>query len=100
MSTRDLSSTATSWCRFYLLMTTVAFNRAQSPFGGGSFLTDPFLDMTNGLSSTPTLPKAIKAGPVCISEGALAGAIVGTLLLSAFIGFLTWLVYLRPKFQG
>jgi hypothetical protein len=36
----------------------------------------------------------------CVTDGALAGAIIGTLILSAFIGFLTWLIYLRPKFQG
>ena len=100
MSARDLRSTTTWWCSFYLLMTTVQFNRAQSPFSSGSFLGDPFLDVTNGLSSTPSITKVNKVEPLCISQGALAGAIIGTMLLSVFIGFLTWLVYLRPKFQG
>ncbi|CAF0721967.1 unnamed protein product [Didymodactylos carnosus] len=35
----------------------------------------------------------------CITNGALAGSIIGTLIFSCFVAFLTYLVYLRPKFQ-
>ena len=73
------------------------FIRTQSPIGG--FLGDPFLEL-NGAPTASTVPKSTKIASTCVTDGALAGAIIGTLILSAFIGFLTWLIYLRPKFQG
>lgn len=73
------------------------FIRTQSPIGG--FLGDPFLEL-NGASTTLATPKSTKLVSSCVTDGALAGAIIGTLILSAFIGFLIWLIYLRPKFQG
>lgn len=75
------------------------FLRTQSPIGGGGFLVDPFLELNSAIT-TPTIQKTNKTDLACISNGALAGSIIGTLILSAFIGFLTWLIYLRPKFQG
>ena len=77
------------------------FLRTQNPISviGGGFLPDPFLDL-NGAITTPALSKASKISSICFSNGALAGAIIATLILSAFIAFLTWFTYLRPKFQG
>jgi hypothetical protein len=73
--------------------------RTQSPIGGGGFLADPFLELTAG-ATTPAIQKSTKSDTSCVSNGALAGAIIGTLIMSAFIAFLTWLIYIRPKFQG
>jgi hypothetical protein len=75
------------------------FIRTQSPIVGGGFLADPFFEL-NGASTTPAIPKSTKLESPCVTNGALAGAIIATLILSAFIGFLTWFIYLRPKFQG
>jgi hypothetical protein len=75
------------------------FIRTQSPIGSGGFLADPFLEL-NAAITTPAIPKSNKSDPSCISNGDLAGAIIATLILSAFIGFLIWFIYLRPKFQG
>lgn len=76
------------------------FSRTQSPlFSGGGFLSDPFIDIAAGIT-TPPIQKSNKLDPVCLSNGALAGAIIATLIMSMFIGFLAWLIYLRPKFQG
>jgi hypothetical protein len=86
------------WWTYFVIMT-IDFIRAQSPTGGGGFLPDPFLELTAG-PTTPAISKSNKVESSCITNGALAGSIIGTLILSAFIGFLTWLVYLRPKFQG
>ena len=76
------------------------YNEAQSSMVGGvNFLNDPFLDAGSGAIS-PAVQKSNKPDSSCVSNGALAGSIIGTLLLSALIAFLTWLVYIRPKFQG
>lgn len=80
-------------------MASADFTRTQNPLPNANFLVDPFLEANNPLSSTP-LTKSTKLETKCISEGSLAGAIIGTLILSAFAAFLSWLIYLRPKFQG
>ncbi|CAF2220155.1 unnamed protein product [Rotaria magnacalcarata] len=72
-------------------------SRTQNPFGGGGFLADPFLELASGVT-TPAIPKSNKFDP-CVSNGALAGSIIGTLIMCTFIGFLTWLIYLRPKLR-
>ena len=77
----------------------IGFIRMQSLTVGANFVVDPFLQLT-GAKTTPIVQKFNKPDPSCISNGALAGSIIGTLILSAFVGFLTWLIYLRPKFQG
>jgi len=77
----------------------IDFTRTQSPIGGGGFLADSFLELNSALTA-PAIQKSSKLEPSCVSNGALAGSIIGTLIMSAFIGFLTWLIYLRPKFQG
>jgi hypothetical protein len=77
----------------------VDFSRTQNPFVGTGFQIDPFLELTGGVT-TPAIQKSIKSDLACVSNGALVASIIGTLILSALIGFLTWLVYLRPKFQG
>ena len=76
-------------------MTTIDSTRTQNLLSNGGFLADPFLEASNPLTSTPLI-KSTK----CVSDGTLAGAIIGTLILSAFAAFLSWLIYLRPKFQG
>lgn len=81
------------------MIMSIDFTRTQSSIGGGGFLADPFLELNSALT-TPTIQKSNKTEISCISNGALAGSIIGTLILSAFIAFLTWLTYLRPKFQG
>lgn len=58
------------------------------------FSADSFLELSSSGKATTTTTNS------CISNGALAGAIVGTIILCGFIGFLIWLIYLRPKFQG
>lgn len=77
-------------------------SRTQSPIGGfggiGGFLADPFFDIGGGIT-TPAIPKSNKPDP-CLTNGALVGAIVATLILCTFIAFLTWLIYLRPKLRG
>jgi hypothetical protein len=77
----------------------IDYVRTQASIGGGGFLADPFLELTAG-PTTPAIQKSTKSDSSCVSNGALAGAIIGTLIMSAFIGFLTWLIYLRPKFKG
>ncbi len=81
------------------MIMSIDFSRTQNPIGGGGFLSDPFLDLNAGVT-TPAVPKVNKSESACVSNGGLAGAIIGTLIMSAFIGFLTWLIYIRPKFQG
>lgn len=79
--------------------------RAQNPFdgiaGGGAngFTIDPFIEIGAG-GTTPASLKSNSAGAVCFSQGSLAVAIICTMLLCAFIAFLTWLTYLRQKLQG
>ena len=85
------------WC--YLVPTIIDLIRAQNAFAGGGFLADPFLELTAGVTSPPN-EKSSKSDSSCISNGALAGSIIGTLILSAFIGFLAWVIYLRQKLQG
>ncbi|CAF4830741.1 unnamed protein product [Rotaria sp. Silwood1] len=84
------------WWLYFMIMS-FDLIRTQSPIGGG-FLADPFLELTAG-ATTPAIPKSNKLDPLCLSNGALAGSIIGTLIMSMFIGFLTWLIYLRPKFK-
>ena len=85
---------------WYLVIVTIDLIQAQSPFdGGGGFLVDPFLELTGG-ATTPVTQKSSKSEPTCITNGALAGWIIATLLLSAFIAFLTWIIYIRQKLQG
>lgn len=74
----------------------IDFLRTQNPLGTGGFLPDPFLDLNGAVTTS----KTTKIESICLSNGALAGAIIATLILSAFIGFLIWFTYLRPKFQG
>ena len=76
------------------------FNTAGSVGGGGGFLVDPFLELTGVGATTPPDPKSSKLEASCVSSGTLTVTIICTLLLSALIGFLTWLVYLREKLQG
>jgi hypothetical protein len=87
-----------SWeCLIFLIIDLI---QAENPFGnGGGFLTDPFLELTGGIT-TSLNEKTSKSDSSCVSNGALAGSIIGTLLLSAFIAFLTWMIYLRQKLQG
>ena len=73
--------------------------RAENPFGGSGFLVDPFLELTAG-ATTPAEPRSSRPESTCLSNGTLAVAILCTLLLSAFIGFLTWMIYLRQQLQG
>ena len=75
--------------------------QTQTSIGNsGGFLIDPLFELTAG-ATTPAIQRTSKSDPIsCVSNGALAGSIVGTLIMSAFIAFLTWLIYLRPKFQG
>ncbi|CAF2028355.1 unnamed protein product [Rotaria magnacalcarata] len=84
------------WC--YLVPTIIDLVRAQNAFAGGSFLADPFLELTAGVTSAPN-EKSSKSDSSCVSNGALAGSIIGTLILSAFIGFLAWVIYLRQRLQ-
>ncbi|CAF0865072.1 unnamed protein product [Adineta ricciae] len=88
-------------CWLYSFFLTGLFTQAQNPFNSGGssgFLVDPFLELT-GAITTPVIPKSAQADLSCVSQGALAGAIIGTMLLSAFIAFLTWMIYLRQKLQ-
>ncbi len=87
---------------WYLVLVTIDLIRAENLFdggGGGGFLVDPFLELTAGVT-TPTNQKINKLDSSCVSNGTLAGSIIATLLLSAFIAFLTWMIYLRQKLQG
>jgi len=84
---------------WYFLFILINSLQAQNPFDGGGFLGDPFLELTAGVT-TPVNQKSNKSEPTCITNGALAGSIIATLLLSAFIAFLTWMVYLRQKLHG
>lgn len=84
---------------WYLIPAIINFIRADIPFGGGGFLPDPFLELTAG-GTTPPNEKSHKTDSTCVSHGALAGSIIGTLILSAFIGFLAWFIYFRQKLQG
>ncbi|UJR14234.1 hypothetical protein I4U23_001225 [Adineta vaga] len=89
------------WWIWYLLLVTIDFIQAQNPFNsgvGGGLPLDPFLELT-GAVTTPVIQKSTNPDLSCVSQGTLAGAIIGTLLLSAFIAFLTWMVYLRQKLQ-
>ncbi|CAF2408670.1 unnamed protein product [Rotaria sp. Silwood2] len=95
MSNSDISTTMCWW--LYFMIMSFDLIRTQSPIGGG-FLADPFLELTAGVT-TPAIPKSNKSEPSCLSNGALAGSIIGTLIMSMFIGFLTWLIYLRPKLK-
>ncbi|CAF1006936.1 unnamed protein product [Adineta ricciae] len=88
-------------CWWYPFFLTSRFIHAQNPFnigGSSGFLVDPFLEPT-GAITTPVIPKSAQPDLSCVSQGALAGAIIGTMLLSAFIAFLTWMIYLRQKLQ-
>ncbi|CAF0880745.1 unnamed protein product [Rotaria sordida] len=85
------------WWLYFMIMS-FDLIRTQSPISGGGFLADPFLELTAGVT-TPAISKSNKSDPSCLSNGALAGSIIGTLIMSMFIGFLTWLIYLRPKFK-
>ena len=84
---------------WYLILQTIALINAQNAFEGGGFLTDPFLELTAGIT-TPVNEKSNRTNSSCVSNGTLAGSIIATLLLSALIAFLTWMVYLRQKLQG
>ncbi|CAF0974888.1 unnamed protein product [Rotaria sordida] len=84
---------------WYLILMTIDLIRAQNPFSSeGGFLADPFLELTAGVT-TSIYEKSTKSDSTCISNGALAGSIIGTLILSAFIAFLIWVIYLRQKLQ-
>ncbi|CAF3292025.1 unnamed protein product [Rotaria sp. Silwood2] len=87
---------------WYLILVIIDLIRAQNVFGGGGggggFLADPFLELTAGVTS-PANEKSIKSDSTCVSNGALAGSIIGTLILSAFIAFLIWAIYIRQKLQ-
>ncbi|CAF4749247.1 unnamed protein product [Rotaria sp. Silwood1] len=84
---------------WYLILVTIHLIQAQNVFdGGGGFLADPFLELTAGVTS-PVNEKSTKSDSTCVSNGALAGSIIGTLILSAFIAFLIWVIYLRQKLQ-
>jgi hypothetical protein len=84
---------------WYLVLLIIDLIQAQNPFDGGGFLTDPFLELTSGVT-TPPNQKTNKSDTTCVSNGTLAGSIIATLLLSSFIAFLTWMIYLRQKLQG
>jgi hypothetical protein len=92
---------------WYLVLVIIECSRAQDLFNtvgdgailGGGFLVDPFLELTAGVTTLPSR-KANKFDTPCLSNGSLAMAIICTLILSAFIAFLTWLVYLRQKLHG
>jgi hypothetical protein len=86
-------------CWWYLILLTIVLIHAQNSFDGGAFLTDPFLELTAGIT-TPVNQKTNRTNSTCISNGTLAGSIIATLLLSCLIAFLTWMVYLRQKLQG
>ena len=86
-------------CWWYLVIVTIDLIRAQNEFDGGGFLTDPFLGI-NAEVVTSVNKRSIKSDLSCVSNGALAGSIICTLILSAFIAFLTWMIYVRQKFQG
>ena len=73
--------------------------RAENPFGGSGFLVDPFLELTAG-ATTPPEPRSTRPEPTCLSNGTLTVAILCTLLLSAFVAFLTWMIYVRQQLQG
>jgi hypothetical protein len=83
------------------MIMSVNSTQPPNPTGGGSggILTDPFLELT-GAVTTSAVQRASKCDSACVSNGAVAGSIIGTLMISALIAFLTWLIYLRPKFQG
>ena len=83
----------------YLVFIFLDLVHAQNPFDGGGFLVDPFLELTGGVT-TPITSKTNKTDASCVSNGTLAGSIIATLLLSALIAFLTWMVYLRQKLHG
>ncbi len=97
MPTNGINTRMCSW--LYFMIMSIDFTRTQSPIGGGGFLPDPFLELNSAVTN-PAIQKSNKSEPSCVTNGALAGSIIGTLIMSAFIGFLTWLIYLRPKFQG
>jgi hypothetical protein len=98
MPKNGIGTRMASW--WYLILVIIDLIQAENLFGnGGGFLTDPFLELIGG-GTTPVNEKSSKSDSSCVSNGALAGAIIGTLLLSAFVGFLTWMVYLRQKLQG
>ncbi|UJR32927.1 hypothetical protein I4U23_020388 [Adineta vaga] len=90
-------NTKLCWWFSFVIMSTISI-QTQSSIAGGGFLPDPFLELT-GAVTTPAIEKANKTDSTCVSNGALVGSIIGTFLLSVLIGFLTWLTYLRPKFQ-
>lgn len=87
---------------FHSILAQVQFNSAGSAGGGGGggFLVDPFLELTGAGATTPPDPKSSKLEPSCVSSGTLTVTIICTLLLSALIGFLTWLIYLKEKLEG
>jgi hypothetical protein len=97
MPTNGIGTRMSHW--LFLVIVAIDLIRAQSPFDGGGFLTDPFLELMAGVT-TPANQKSDKSDPACVTNGALAGSIIATLLLSAFIAFLTWMIYLRQKLQG
>jgi len=97
MSKNGISRQMAWW--WYLVFLIINLTQAQNPFDGGGFLADPFLELTAGVT-TPANQKTNKSNLTCISHGTLAGSIIATFLLSLFIAFLTWMIYLRQKLQG
>ncbi|CAF1339947.1 unnamed protein product [Adineta steineri] len=86
---------------WFLILLILDFSQTDNPFSVGSstgFYVDPFLEISSGVT-TPANQKSSNSDSSCMSQGTLAGAIIGTLLLSAFIAFLTWMIYLRQKLQ-
>jgi hypothetical protein len=86
-------------CWWYLIFVIINLIQAQDSSDVGSFLTDPFLELTAGITA-PINQKTNKTDSSCISNGTLIASIIATLLLSCLIAFLTWLIYLREKLQG
>lgn len=101
MPTNGIRQRRMAYCFWYLILIYIDLIHAQNPFDGGGFLVDPFLELTGGGGlTTPVNSKSNRTDSSCVSNGTLAGSIIATLLLSALIAFLTWMVYLRQKLHG
>lgn len=82
-----------SYLNLFLFLFINFIKRNQCLTINNPFSIDPFAEVNSA-------DKVTTSTTICISNGALAGAIIGTIILCVFTGFLIWLVYLRPKFQG
>lgn len=76
-----------------------AENLFNTAVNGQGFVVDPFLELTGGVTVPPD-SKSSRPEPACFNNGTLTITVFCTLLLSALVGFLIWLIYLREKLQG